>query len=189
MGASEGGRRPMREKDKIYTKTGDSGETALTSGVRVSKSCLRVNAYGDVDELNAVTGAARTLASREGRNPLAAYLEQIQRELFDIGTILSGGNSTGNMGAQIRQMEERIDELELELPPLSSFVIPGGTMLNSFLHLSRTVCRRAERSIVALADSDAVGSEVISYMNRLGDFLFVMARYESFKAGVEETLW
>jgi cob(I)alamin adenosyltransferase len=177
---------------KIYTKTGDTGETSLFDNTRVSKADVRVDAYGEIDELNAALGAARAA----GTDPdLSAVLEDIQRQLFAIGARLADPShrisarvtKVDVVDSQVSRLEETIDRLEGELPPLRRFILPGGSAAGSLLHLARTVCRRAERRIVAMADS--VDPVVVVYLNRLSDLLFVMARAANHRAGIPETEW
>jgi cob(I)alamin adenosyltransferase len=178
---------------KIYTKTGDSGETGLFGGVRVSKSDARVATYGDVDELNAWLGLVRA----EMTDPdLAPMLAQIQRDLFALGARLADPakkiaervKKAAVTGEDIRRLEDWIDRLESELPPLRRFILAGGCRAGAALHVSRTICRRAERSMVALG-SDAAEPELFIYVNRLSDLLFVMARAANYRAGATETEW
>ena len=190
---------------KIYTKTGDAGETSLFDNSRVSKSDPRVDAYGEVDEVNACLGAAlaavrlRGSAASAGQGistDIAAVLETIQKDLFAVGARLADPSSriAGRVtkaavtGQQIELLEATIDRLEAELPPLRKFILPGGSPAGAFLHLGRTVCRRAERRVVGLGP-DAVEASVIIYLNRLSDLLFVMARAVNHRAGVPETEW
>ncbi|HOC17868.1 MAG TPA: cob(I)yrinic acid a,c-diamide adenosyltransferase [Vicinamibacterales bacterium] len=178
---------------KIYTRTGDAGETALFDGRRVPKSDLRVEAYGDVDELNAVVG----LVLAEGLDEdLAAMVRAVQRDLFALGGRLAdpARKIAGRVGKvaigdpDIARLEEWIDALEMELTPLRHFILPGGTRAASLLHVCRTVCRRAERRVVQLG-SEAVEPALLAYLNRLSDFLFVLARAANRRAGVAETEW
>ena len=175
----------MVKINKIYTRTGDTGETGLVGGVRVAKDSLRVTAYGDVDELNSHLGACRTLAASQNRIALTDKLEQIQNELFDIGAELATPPEKPWPGMvcvgldQVVRLEQWIDKLTENIPELRSFVLPGGTELNSALHLARTVCRRAERTIIKLSRSESVSKELVAYINRLSDLLFAMARFES----------
>ena len=178
---------------KIYTKTGDSGETSLLGGQRVPKDHLRVAAYGDVDETNAALGAARTCASQ----PIAALLFAIQKDLFAIGAQLADpGHEVAARRAkaavdasQVERLEAAIDEHEARLPELRTFVLPGGTAAGAQLHLARTVCRRAERSVVALARHAEIDPQLLAYLNRLSDLLFVLARAENHAAGLPEDRW
>jgi cob(I)alamin adenosyltransferase len=175
---------------KIYTRTGDDGTTALFSGGRVSKTHLRVEAYGTVDELNSVLGVVRA------HQPYSdVWLAQIQRQLFHLGADLATpldakADWIVRIDASAAQwLEQIIDEMTAELPPLTSFILPGGTPAAAHLHVARTVCRRAERLVVALAAQDAIGVPIIPYLNRLSDALFTMARWENLKAGVTEETW
>ncbi len=177
----------------IYTKTGDSGETSFFDNTRVSKADARVDAYGDVDELNACLGAAR--AASVGSD-LASSLESIQQDLFALGARLADPSAriaervtkTAITAAAVERLEELIDRLDAETPRLRSFILPGGSPGGALLHLARTVCRRAERRVVALGP-DAVDPVLIVYLNRLSDLLFVMARAVNHRAGVPETEW
>jgi len=178
---------------KIYTKTGDSGDTGLFDGTRVPKSDPRVAAYGDVDELNAWLGLVRVDVPDDR---LAAMLEAIQRDLFAIGARLADPaekiaervTKVAVTDADVRRLEEWIDRLEAELPPLRRFILPGGNRAGALLHFSRTVCRRAERAIVALG-TDHVEAHLLAYVNRLSDLLFVVARVVNHRAGQPEVEW
>ncbi len=181
---------------KIYTRTGDDGTTALASGQRVAKYDLRVEAYGTVDETNAAIGLAR-LHTREGMPALDAVLARIQNDLFDLGADLAhpdaAKDARGRLAvtdAQVERLEGEIDTLNRDLQPLRSFVLPGGSPAASFLHLARTVSRRAERLMVALASrpNEPIGPPALRYVNRLSDFLFVAARYANDK-GRADVLW
>jgi len=182
--------------NKIYTRTGDDGTTALGSGRRVAKYDLRVEAYGTIDETNAVIGLAR-LHTREADPELDAMLARIQNDLFDLGADLCFPDETKDGGArlqvsdtQVVRLEHEIDGMNRFLEPLRSFVLPGGTPASSFLHLARTVSRRAERLIVALASrpEEPVSEPAIRYINRLSDFLFVAARFANGK-GASDVTW
>ena len=178
---------------KIYTKTGDSGETSLLGGARVSKAAPRVAAYGDVDELNAWIGLARSGALEDG---LSSMLDRIQRDLFAIGSRLA--DPTGTVADRIAKaavtlddvtrLETWIDRLDAGLPPLRRFILAGGSPAAASLHVARTVCRRAERAVVALG-RDAIEPEPLVYLNRLSDLLFVMARAANHRDGVPESEW
>ena len=178
---------------KIYTKTGDAGETSLFDKTRVSKADARVDAYGEVDELNAMLGAVRAAGVDVD---LAGALATIQKELFAVGARLADPSQriAGRVtkaaveGSDVQRLEQLIDHLETELEPLRKFILPGGALPGALLHVSRTVCRRAERRVVALGP-DAVEPIVIVYLNRLSDLLFVMARAANRRAGVAETEW
>lgn len=178
---------------KIYTKTGDRGETGLFGGPRVRKSDPRVEAYGDVDELNAAIGVARALVEDP---EIDAQLRLIQGELFCVGAELATPHDAKARAAVppfdpgwTARLEHAIDAWEGELPHLTRFVLPGGTRTASALHLARTVCRRAERRAVALAAEAQVEPAVLAYLNRLSDFLFVAARLANRRARREEPLW
>jgi cob(I)alamin adenosyltransferase len=178
---------------KIYTKTGDAGETSLFDSSRVSKADARVDAYGEVDELNACLGVAHQALDDPD---LAAVLDRIQPDLFAIGARLADPGSriasrvakAAITQADVVRLEQTIDRLESELAPLRRFVLPGGSSAGAQLHLARTVCRRAERRVVALGPG-AVDGLAIVYLNRLSDLLFVMARVANHRAGVDEVLW
>jgi cob(I)alamin adenosyltransferase len=178
---------------KIYTKTGDSGETALLGGARVSKAHPRVAAYGEVDELNAWLGFARTgAAARE----LSTMLEQIQRDLFAIGSRLAdpGGKvasrieKTAVTSGDVKRLEDWIDTLESEVPVLRRFILAGGSSAGAVLHVARTICRRAERAVVGLGSAE-VEPDILVYLNRLSDLLFVMARVANRRDGAPELEW
>jgi cob(I)alamin adenosyltransferase len=178
---------------KIYTKTGDSGDTSLFDNTRVSKADARVDAYGEVDELNACLGAARSAGVG---SDLAASLELIQKDLFALGARLADPSAriaprvtkAAITAEAVERLEQLIDRLETEMPPLRSFILPGGSIAGALLHLARTVCRRAERRVIALG-SDAVESVLVVYLNRLSDLLFVMARAVNHRAGEPEVEW
>lgn len=178
---------------KIYTKTGDSGMTGLLGGGRVGKDDLRIDAYGTVDELNAVLGMARAI----GLEPaLDALLGAIQDDLFAVGSALADPNPDGPFQAAITaehatRLEADIDRFEAELPPLTRFILPGGAPAAATIHLARTVCRRAERLAVKLARQPGASASphLIIYLNRLSDFLFVLARVINHRAGVADVTW
>jgi cob(I)alamin adenosyltransferase len=184
---------------KIYTKTGDSGETGLFGGTRVSKADPRVAAYGDVDELNAYLGFARATLRGADDTELAAMLEHIQRDLFALGARLSDpGHKIADrvtkaaVGAgDITRLEQWIDALESTLPPLRRFILAGGSPAGAALHVARTICRRAERAMVGLlsTDKEAFEPDLLVYVNRLSDLLFVMARRSNQCAGTPEIEW
>jgi len=178
---------------RVYTRTGDDGTTALGGGQRVQKDAARIAAYGTVDELNSVLGVA--LASGLGER-LAAALRRIQNELFHLGSDLcvreedKASKPVPVIGQRhVAALEELLDELTGQLGPLTNFILPGGSPGAAQLHVARTVCRRAERQLVALSREEAIGPFVVSYVNRLSDALFVMARYENFEKGVADTTW
>jgi cob(I)alamin adenosyltransferase len=178
---------------KIYTKTGDLGETSLLGGTRVPKDHLRVAAYGDVDETSASLGAVRALAPPR----LERLLFAVQKDLFAIGAQLADPThevaakrpKAAVRAAHVRRLEKAIDAREEKLPPLRSFVLPGGTPAAALLHQARTVCRRAERSVVTLARQADVDPRIVVYLNRLSDLLFVLARFENRGAGLPEDRW
>ena len=183
--------------NKIYTRTGDDGTTALGSGQRVRKDSARVNAYGTLDETNAAIGMARVHLA--GSHPdLDAKLARIQNDLFDLGADLSvpvsdkprRGERLAVTAAQVKRLEEEIDEMNGELQPLRSFVLPGGSPAAAALHVARTICRRAERLVVALAadPDEAVSDAAMQYVNRLSDLLFVASRYANDR-GNSDVLW
>ena len=186
----------MVKLNKIYTRTGDDGSTGLGSGERRKKYDLRVAAYGTLDEANAAIGIARLHTA--GDVTLDAALSRIQNDLFDVGADLcTPGKGRGPDGArltvtqaQVDWLESEIDRLNDDLAPLKSFVLPGGTPAAAYLHLARTLCRRAERLIAELKDKpgESVGAEVLQYVNRLSDFLFVAGRYANGK-GAHDVLW
>ena len=178
---------------KIYTKTGDRGETALFGGKRLSKGHPRIEAYGTVDELNAVLGVVR---AAKPVTEIDAVIEQVQQHLFVIGAelaspqgLVQGMSPTGE--DEVQQLEQAIDHFEQQLPELQQFILPGGAPVAAYLHLARCICRRAERCIVELADEQqpAVPQAVLVYLNRLGDLLFVMAREANRRAGSEDVPW
>jgi cob(I)alamin adenosyltransferase len=185
----------MVKINRIYTKTGDDGTTGLVGGERVAKDSLKVASYGEVDELNCQLGYARTLALASGSDILASRLAVIQNELFDLGSQLAAppGEIRDGMpqidASHVTQLEKWIDEMMEGIPELRSFVLPGGTPLNSVLHIARAVCRRVERSVLALSRQEGVSPFNITYLNRLSDLLFAMARYESHRTATPEFLW
>jgi cob(I)alamin adenosyltransferase len=181
---------------KIYTRTGDAGETGLFGGGRVSKDHPRVEAYGTVDELNAHLGRA---AAEVLDDEIRARLRSVQHDLFAIGAILASPPDEGTgvrnphvpepPSSRIEAMEGWMDAAEDELPPLRHFILPGGGVGAAALHVARTVCRRAERRVVSLGDAEPAGAELVRYLNRLSDLLFMLARLETFRAGAEDVRW
>ena len=186
----------MVKLNKIYTRTGDDGTTGLGTGERRKKYDLRIAAYGTIDEVNAAIGLARLHTSDDAS--LDAALSRIQNDLFDVGADLcTPGKGKGPGGArltvtekQVTWLESEIDRLNADLEPLRSFVLPGGSAAAAYLHLARTICRRAERLVAELKDKagESVTAEVLKYVNRLSDFLFVASRYANGK-GADDVLW
>ncbi len=181
---------------KIYTRTGDNGDTALLGGARVSKDDARVTAYGTVDELNAAVGWA--LANVRS-DDVRAHLERVQHDLFALGAALATPPTSEGRPApkgvpplptgRVREMERWIDEADLELAPLRAFILPGGSGGAAALHVARTVCRRAERAVVALASREGIDGATVTYLNRLSDLLFTLARLENHRAGTADVEW
>jgi cob(I)alamin adenosyltransferase len=191
---------PRLGLNRIYTKTGDKGETSLVGGQRLPKDALRIEAYGTVDELNAFVGAACLTAdelapSYQDILQMALILKRVQHELFNLGSILATKPEDVHpkqpriTEAEIELLESEIDQMNADLPALRSFVLPGGCRLNVELHLCRTVCRRAERICVALAREEEIPSEAIRYLNRLSDAFFVWSRWVSQRLNAPEVLW
>jgi cob(I)alamin adenosyltransferase len=177
---------------RIYTKTGDRGDTSLFGGQRVPKDTLRIEAYGTVDELNTVLGIVRS----DNADPeINSILEEIQKQLFELGADLATPRATEKKVIKridqrnVKGLEKVIDALDPQLKPLRSFVLPGGSPVSARVHFARTVCRRAERIIVRLSRNEDIGDIITVYMNRLSDLLFVLARYMNQKAGFMETKW
>ncbi len=177
--------------NRIYTRTGDKGTTALGDGTRIPKHSLRIEAYGTTDELNSVIGVARLHTSGE----VDAMLARIQNDLFDVGADLAappegrrGEERLRVLDSQVERLEREIDHMNESLQPLTSFVLPGGTPAAAYLHLGRTVARRAERLMTALAEKEKIGDALIKYVNRLSDHLFVASRYVNDK-GAKDVLW
>ncbi len=176
---------------RIYTKTGDKGETSLGDGSRVAKNALRVEAFGAVDEANAAVGLARL----HTKGSLDAMLARIQNDLFDLGADLCVPETTKSKRSRLRiaeaqvvRLEDEIDQMNAELKPLDSFVLPGGSAVAAHLHLARAIVRRAERLMVALAQGEKVGEAALRYINRLSDHLFVASRHANAK-GAKDVLW
>jgi cob(I)alamin adenosyltransferase len=182
------------QKIKIYTKKGDRGKTSLIFGGKVSKDNPRVNAYGTVDELNASLGVAVSFIKD---STVRKILQSIQNELFNIGAELaSSGNLKNKTGdyyqlskSKVENLEKTIDSLDRKLPPLKTFVIPTGKSNVSLLHQARTVCRRTEREVVTLSRKEKVNPNILAYLNRLSDLLFVLARFLNKKSGGKEIFW
>ena len=185
---------------RVYTRAGDKGDTALVGGRRVPKDSPRIEAYGTIDELNSVVGLARAFnaeQSRKGRNhqKLDEILRRLQNELFDLGSELATPAASFYEGMfrvgpdQVTALEQLIDECQKDLTPLKSFVLPGGGRVGGFLHQARTVCRRAERCVLALSRVEDIGEWPLKYVNRLSDLLFVLSRWVGKHLGETEYLW
>jgi cob(I)alamin adenosyltransferase len=185
---------PRIALNRIYTRAGDQGQTHLAGGQRVAKDSLRIECYGTVDELNAFVGMAG-VSSAESIPELAAILRRVQHELFNLGSILATQPEDVHpkqariTSAEIEQLEQEIDRMNADLAPLRSFVLPGGSRLNTELHACRTICRRAERIAVSLAREEAIPPEIIQYLNRLSDAFFVWSRWVNHVLGLPEVLW
>ena len=180
---------------KIYTKNGDRGKTSLIGGKKVSKHDLQVEAYGSIDELNSFMGLLKDYSKNDKINQV---LFKVQLKLFTIGSILAQENTSSNSvileklnisAKDTNFIELQIDKLEKKLPKLSKFIIPGGHKLVSYCHVSRSICRRAERKITKLSDSVKLDSNILPYINRLSDFLFVLSRYFSKELDIKESYW
>ncbi len=186
---------PSIHLNRIYTRAGDAGETRLVGGQRVAKDDARIDCYGTVDELNSFVGAARVTAEAIPLTPFAAILKRVQHELFNLGSILATMPEDVHpkqptvTAADVKQLEEEIDEANAVLEPLRSFVLPGGSRLDAELHVCRTVCRRAERLLISLGRETEVPAEAIQYLNRLSDAFFVWSRWVNHITGNRETLW
>jgi cob(I)alamin adenosyltransferase len=192
--------KPRLAINRVYTRQGDQGETALAGGQRVPKDSARIEAYGTVDELNSFIGLARdsvkaAVAAHPQLAPLSAILLRVQHELFNLGSILATlpedvhPRQARVTGREVQSLEREMDEMNAVLAPLRSFVLPGGSRLNAELHICRTVCRRAERACVALARTEDTPPEAVRYLNRLSDALFVWSRWASHVTGAPEILW
>jgi cob(I)alamin adenosyltransferase len=184
---------------KVYTRHGDKGETHLVGGRRVPKDDPRIESYGTIDELNAILGIVRAFNDAAPDTPIAerldAILRQVQNELFDLGSELATPPDAAWEGmirigaAQVRTLERTIDECQHDLKPLQSFILPGGGTIAAFLHQARTVCRRAERDVLRLMRREPIGDDVLRYVNRLSDLLFVLSRWVTHHLGEREYLW
>lgn len=178
---------------KIYTKTGDTGKTSLVGGTRISKGDLKIESYGTVDELNSWVGVLRDLPVNELRKDI---FKEIQDRLFTIGADLASESAIVKQkkvpdlfDSDVELLEKAMDEMNEEIPPLRAFVLPGGDIAVSYAHVARTVCRRAERNIIRLAEVEEVNELVIRYLNRLSDYLFVVSRKITQELGTEEVAW
>ncbi|MBI3786081.1 MAG: cob(I)yrinic acid a,c-diamide adenosyltransferase [Deltaproteobacteria bacterium] len=184
---------------RVYTRTGDQGDTALVGGKRVAKDALRIEAYGTLDELNSIVGLARVFnfeaPTSPARQQLDHILTRLQNELFDLGSELATPADAAYEGMfrvgdpEVKALEELMDECQKDLEPLSSFVLPGGGKVSAFLHQARTVCRRAERIVLRLGREEDIGKWPLSYLNRLSDLFFVLSRWISKQSGEAEFLW
>lgn len=180
----------MTKKSNVYTATGDKGTTSLVGGKRVSKCDIRIEAYGTVDELNSFIGLLENLHNIPSETKI--FLRVVQNKLFNIGGYLANDKQAkvdGLDAGDIERIESEIDRLDAELPPLRNFVLPGGTRISSMAHVCRTVTRRCERAIVALAEEATIDPNVIVYINRLSDFFFVLARFNNIHNQIEEIFW
>lgn len=182
-------------KSNIYTKTGDAGTTSLVGGKRVKKTDIRLEAYGTIDELNSFIGYL-TISAKMSHPEMYKYLRTIQSKMFSIGAYLATDNPDnaetackGLSQADVEQMEQMIDELDGELPPLTSFILPGSSTLSASAHICRTVTRRCERRILSLAEVSYIDPIVLRFINRLSDFFFVFARFNNIHNQIEEVFW
>jgi len=184
---------------RVYTRSGDKGDTALVGGKRVPKDAVRIEAYGTVDELNSIVGLARVFNEAEpasaARNRLEDILKRLQNELFDLGSELATPAESIYEGMfrvdaeAVKALEQLMDECQKDLAPLNSFILPGGGRVSAFLHQCRTVCRRAERIVLRLSREEAIGPLPLRYLNRLSDLFFVLARWAAKQSGEAEYLW
>ena len=183
--------------NKIYTKTGDDGTTALGNGERIAKSSKRVSAYGSVDELNSFIGLARSFIESDKLKELDKILATIQNDLFDLGADLcipdkdKNADSLKIVNSYVKNLEREIDKLNSQLEPLRSFILPGGTKVSAYIHIARTIARRCEREMIELRQIEEaeISKEAVQYINRLSDFLFVAARYVNLKSDFDDILW
>ncbi|MEC7671754.1 MAG: cob(I)yrinic acid a,c-diamide adenosyltransferase [Pseudomonadota bacterium] len=183
--------------NKIYTKTGDDGTTALGNGERIAKSSKRVSAYGSVDELNSFIGLARSFIESDKLQELDKILATIQNDLFDLGADLcipdkdKNADSLKIVNNYVKNLEREIDKLNSQLEPLRSFILPGGTKVSAYIHIARTIARRCEREMIELRQIEKaeISKEAVQYINRLSDFLFVAARYVNLKSDFDDILW
>ena len=175
----------------IYTRTGDKGKTSLFGGSRVFKSDIRVETYGTIDELNSMLGLTIVFLTKKSEDPIKQELEHVQQDLFNIGSVLAtpGINSINGFEKRIKEFEELIDLLTIQLPQLQNFILPGGGEAGALLHVARTITRRAERCIVSLMQQEEVDVRIVMYINRLSDLLFTMARFVNCNEYRKETVW
>lgn len=177
----------------IYTRTGDKGQTSFRNGQRISKSDLRVDVYGTVDELNSVIGVV--LSSKYKTSSIERELIKIQNDLLEIGSILANPDpkysirNTKYFSKRVKEFEDFIDRMTKQMPVLKNFILPGGGKTGALLHFARTICRRAERNMVKLSEKEQINSEIIVYINRLSDLLFTMARYINYKEKYQDIIW
>ena len=184
---------------RVYTRSGDQGDTGLVGGARVPKDALRIEAYGTIDELNAIVGLARAFnaqaPAQPARDRLEDTLKRLQNELFDLGSELATPPDAAYEGMfrvgadDVSALERLMDECQQELAPLNSFILPGGGTVSAFLHQARTVCRRAERIVLRLGREEAIGEWPLRYLNRLSDLFFVLSRWIAKQTGEAEYLW
>ena len=179
---------------KVYTKTGDKGTTSLIGGVRVKKNSKRLESYGTIDELNSFLGMLRSVEIVNGEKRITEILE-IQSRLFDVGAYLATEQKENEeisikiSESDIKYLEDAIDEMDAILPAMKYFILPGGSLLISYAHISRTVCRRAERNIISLGENVDLNPLAIAYINRLSDYLFMFSRWAAFNENIEEHHW
>lgn len=177
----------MTSKLKIYTRTGDMGQTSLYGGKRIFKSHQRVVSYGSVDELNSVLGMVVASISDE---KIQVFLTELQKDLFSIGSTLAGSaQNLGSLKERVEEMEQFIDTLDTSLPALKNFILPGGSEHGALVHFARSVSRRVEREVVKLTQEEDVDQGILVYLNRLSDLLFEIARYLNFKENTKEVIW
>ncbi|MCX8029514.1 MAG: cob(I)yrinic acid a,c-diamide adenosyltransferase [Brevinematales bacterium] len=179
----------MEKKLKIYTKIGDSGETYTLGGVKLGKDHIKIDVYGDIDELTSWIGVILShidvIQRNDERVRISEFLRLLQNRLFDTGTLVMGGNIE-ELDIWTAELEKEIDYIEDKLKPIKSFILPGGSKVASFVHIARCVCRRVERKVVSLSKSYEIDKNAIKYLNRLSDYFFVLARYLNYLLGVED---
>ncbi len=175
----------------IYTRTGDKGKTSLFDGTRVFKSHIRVDSYGTIDELNSIIGVVIARIETRKLARIKSELQNIQHDLLDIGSGLAmpEGMPVLGLDRRVNEFEKLVDKIMEEIPRINQFILPGGTQTASFLHLARTVARRAERRIVELSKNEKIDNNVITYINRLSDLFYAMARYANFKENISDVVW
>lgn len=172
---------------KIYTRTGDAGTTSIVGGSRLPKDAPRIEAYGTIDELNSYLGLIVTDAATPA--PERSLLIKVQNTLFNIGGYLAGIPDPGVTDLDIKELEDSVDSMDRQLPPLHNFILPGGTKLAAHAHVARTICRRAERRIISLAADMELSPVMMAFINRLSDWLYTFARYANLQAQVAENFW